>query len=166
MRNPLVASFVLSIGALLAGGCESSPPSRAARTEVAPVAAPVAAAAPAGSTMTAASTTGGAPRAMCGASCGGQCGGQSCGGGCMHGGGEVALAPAPADAQWTSLHVTGMHCGGCAKRIKKALASVEGVVGVEVDLGKAEVRVATTGDELLARVTQTIDGLGFKATAH
>lgn len=165
MRTQLVASFVLAVGALLAGGCESSPPSRAARTEVAPVAAP-AAPAPAGSTVTAASTTAAAPHAMCGGSCGGQCGGQSCGAGCM-GGAEVAIAAAPADARWTSLHVTGMHCGGCAKRIKNALAGVEGVVGVEVDLGKAEVRVATTtGDALLARVTQTIDGLGFKATAN
>jgi Cu+-exporting ATPase len=87
----------------------------------------------------------------CGDSCGGQCGG-----------GEAVAWTIPEDATWTALHVTGMHCGGCARRIERALAKVQGVVGVKVDLPTAEVKVATAGGIDARRlVSSTIDGLGY-----
>ena len=104
--------------------------------------------------------------ASCGGSCGGMCGNQACGGSC--GGGAAAAAPvAPADAQWTALHVAGMHCGGCVKRVKNALASVDGVLGVEVDLAKAEVRVATAkGGDARAIASAPITALGYQVLAN
>ncbi|HEY6034332.1 MAG TPA: heavy-metal-associated domain-containing protein, partial [Kofleriaceae bacterium] len=56
------------------------------------------------------------------AGCSGQCGEMA--GGC--GGGEaVAWGPLPEGTPWTALHVTGMKCGGCAKKIESALAKVD-----------------------------------------
>src|SRR4051812_39853022 len=77
---------------------------------------------------------------MCGGmgSCGGQCGGQ-CGGA----GPDVQWATVPEGSKWTEMHVTGMHCGGCAKRIERALAKVDGIVGAEIDVTTGMVKVAT-----------------------
>ena len=107
----------------------------------------------------------------CGGMCGGSCGGMdSCGGQCGmdEGAGKVAAAAPeaaktlPADAVWTSMHVTGMHCGGCARRIKHALAQVDGVYGVEVDLSTATVKVATAKDrDARGIAAPPIDALGY-----
>jgi copper chaperone CopZ len=109
------------------------------------------------------------------ASCGGACGGGSCGGacgggagcgGCMAAGADEPAAAVPADAQWTELKVTGMHCGGCARRVKKALAGVDGVAGVEVDWASGTVKIATPKDgdpvKVAALATPKIDALGFQ----
>jgi Cu+-exporting ATPase len=86
----------------------------------------------------------------CSGSCGGQCGGES-----------PALT-APANAAWTTLHVTGMHCGGCARRIERAVASVQGVLGVKADFHGAKVEIATAAGTDARRLVQpTIDGLGY-----
>jgi len=42
----------------------------------------------------------------------------------------------------TTLKVGGMSCGHCRRAVEKALASLDGVVKVEVDLERGEVRVA------------------------
>ncbi|MCE9575674.1 MAG: heavy-metal-associated domain-containing protein [Deltaproteobacteria bacterium] len=79
---------------------------------------------------------------------------------------EPAFTPkaaVPADAVWTELHVEGMHCGGCARRIQNALAKVDGVVGSEVDLGRKAVRVAArAGADPAALATPAIDQLGYR----
>src|SRR5689334_577785 len=52
---------------------------------------------------------------------GGSCGGMSCGGQCggqCGAGPDVHWATVPVGSKWTEMHVTGMHCGGCAKRIE------------------------------------------------
>ena len=36
--------------------------------------------------------------------------------------------------QTTTLTIQGMHCGGCARRVEKALAQVAGVSSVKVNL--------------------------------
>jgi Cu+-exporting ATPase len=91
---------------------------------------------------------------MNGASCGGSCGGQC--------GGEAPHLVAPANAIWTTLHVTGMHCGGCARRIERALAGLDGVLGVQADFAGARVQVATaSGTDAKRLVQPTIDGLGY-----
>jgi copper chaperone CopZ len=88
----------------------------------------------------------------CGASCGGQCGG----------GADVTWGALPDNTTWQALHVTGMHCGGCAKRIERALAKVDGIKGVKIDFhsGKVEIAVAD-GRDARALVKSTIDGLGY-----
>jgi copper chaperone CopZ len=92
-----------------------------------------------------------------GAGCtsGGQCGGQC--------GGASPELVAPANASWTKLHVAGMHCGGCARRIERALAGIDGVVGVRADFAHAEVEVATAGGVDARRLAApVIDGLGYR----
>ena len=87
--------------------------------------------------------------------CNGQCGGDMCGG-------EAPHLVAPKGATWTTLRVTGMHCGGCARRIERALAGVSGVLGVKADFAKAQVEVATaSGVDARHLVQATIDGLGY-----
>lgn len=77
---------------------------------------------------------------------------------------DTGPAPAvPANAVWTDLHVAGMRCGGCARRIKTALATVDGVLGVEVDLATAQVRVATAaGIDAKGLARPAIDALGYQ----
>ena len=99
-----------------------------------------------------------------GGSCGGKCG-NDVGGGCAAAMAEAAptFAAVPSDARWTELKVTGMHCGGCARRIERGLAKVDGVLGVKVDLAAATVMVATAktvDGRSLAK--PAIDGLGYQ----
>jgi copper chaperone CopZ len=116
---------------------------------------------PAGAAL---SLTASKPDASCGggATCGGTCGG-SCGGGEAAG---VQWAEVPAGAHWTKLQVTGMHCGGCARRIERALAKVDGVVGVDIDVATGSVKVATAStiapDATRGLVKPAIDALGYQ----
>jgi Cu+-exporting ATPase len=56
-----------------------------------------------------------------------------------------------------------MRCGGCAKRIERALANVDGVLGVKADVRMARVEIATkAGVDARALVKPTIDGLGYQ----
>lgn len=62
--------------------------------------------------------------------------------------------------------IEGMSCGSCANRIKKTLAAIDGVSGIDVSV--ADKRAVTFYDpSKLAptRLTAAIDGLGFKAGA-
>jgi copper chaperone CopZ len=105
-----------------------------------------------------------APAPAVGHSCGGACG-ASCNGQCgaMCGGGEAPVFDTPANASWTALHVTGMHCGGCARRIERELAKVQGVLGVKADYSQAKVEVAVAdGVDAKKLVTTAIDGLGYR----
>jgi copper chaperone CopZ len=106
------------------------------------------------------------PAAQCGGACGGSCGGGASCGGASCGGHVADTGPAPAvpaNAVWTPLHVAGMRCGGCARRIKSALAHVDGVLGVEVDLATAQVRVATaSGVDARGIAQPAIDALGYQ----
>jgi copper chaperone len=156
-------SGLMSIG--LTVGCQKDPASTTNATP-APAAAPATAtASPAPTASTAKPALTGAlsgiSPGMCGGSCGGSCGAE---GGC----GAAAAAPAPTwstptDAAWTELSVTGMHCGGCARRVERALSQVAGVLGVEVDLGKATVKVATAkGVDGRQLTKSTIDSLGYR----
>ena len=43
-----------------------------------------------------------------------------------------------------TLHIDGMHCGACVRRVSQALAAVEGVVVNEVRVGAA--RLTSTQD--------------------
>lgn len=45
-----------------------------------------------------------------------------------------------------TLHIDGMHCGSCVRRVSQALASTEGLKVSEVRVGAA--RLSSTGDPL------------------
>lgn len=88
--------------------------------------------------------------------CNGHCDGTTCGG-------EAPHLVAPANATWTTLHVAGMHCGGCARRIERALAKVDGVLGVKADFATSQVQVATaSGTDVRKLVSPAIDNLGYQ----
>jgi copper chaperone CopZ len=97
---------------------------------------------------------------------GGMCGGgESCCGGMVAETTTTAplAAEIAADAVWTELHVTGMHCGDCARRIERTLREVDGVVGVTADQATGLVRVAMAPGtkDARAQVAPRIDALGY-----
>jgi copper chaperone len=103
---------------------------------------------------------------------GGQCagemaGGESCEGGCNQwddAASEVARRPVPADADWKTIPVSGMTCGGCERRIIAHLGKVEGVLAVEADAELGQVRIATArGADLRKVAVDTINQLGYSA---
>lgn len=62
----------------------------------------------------------------------------------------------------TRLFIEGMSCGGCAQRVTQALASVEGVDEVEVDVAGQQVAVehdVTRADR--SRLTEAVLGAGY-----
>src|SRR5262249_26820653 len=83
-----------------------------AREDSAEPSAKVVAAAPAPAVLTAPAATPSCGKMNCAGGCNHECGGT---------GNMPAWAAVPTDAHWTKLHVTGMHCGGCARRIERAL---------------------------------------------
>jgi len=85
---------------------------------------------------------------------------------CGPGGAASADAPVwatvPPGSHWTELRVTGMHCGGCARRIERALAKVDGVLGVKIDVPTGKVLVATAaGADARSLAAPPIDALGY-----
>ncbi|MEO8843903.1 MAG: heavy-metal-associated domain-containing protein [Kofleriaceae bacterium] len=93
--------------------------------------------------------------------CGGE--GEACGPGCTAGTeASPTWAVLPAGTPWTALHVTGMHCGECAKKIERALAKVDGVRGVKIDLDTQKVEIAVTdGHDARTLAKPVIDSLGY-----
>jgi len=91
--------------------------------------------------------------------CGDQCG--EAAGGC--GGGEnVQWGPLPENTAWTAIHVSGMKCGGCAKKIETALHKVDGVKGVKIDWQAGKVEIAVAGNRDARAIAKPIvDSLGY-----
>jgi copper chaperone len=76
-------------------------------------------------------------------------------------------APAPAHVATASFKVEGMHCDGCADKVRTGLASAAGIVKVEVSVADKRVTVSYDADKLdVAKVAKLIDGLGYKAAAE
>lgn len=68
-----------------------------------------------------------------------------------------------ANASWQPVFVDGMKCGGCAKRIEKALANVDGVLAVKTDVRTKKIEIVTKpGIDARSLVKPTIDGLGYR----
>lgn len=61
------------------------------------------------------------------------------------------------------LRVGGMHCGGCADRLRAALAGVAGVEGVVIDVEGGRLDVTGTADP--AALSRAIAGCGFTVEA-
>jgi copper chaperone CopZ len=62
--------------------------------------------------------------------------------------------------------VTGMHCEGCAARLRNELAKLEGVAAVEVDYASRIARLRAAGGEIEHRVAEAASRSGFAVTAH
>jgi len=147
-----------------------SQPASASKTVASPVAAKPAAAVAAAPHKTAAvakSTEGQqhncAGEKKTGAACGGP--GSSCNQ-WDEAAAKVIKRTPPKDAKWTTFSVSGMHCGGCERRIIANLGQLEGVVSVEADAESGKVRVASAPDGKVGRaqLVSTIEGLGYKVS--
>jgi len=75
--------------------------------------------------------------------------------------------PAPAKVATASFKVEGMHCDGCADKVKSGLASKEGIVEVLVSVADKRVTVKYDVAKLdVAKVAKLIGDLGYKAAAE
>ncbi|MFT5587569.1 MAG: copper chaperone, partial [Cognaticolwellia sp.] len=63
-----------------------------------------------------------------------------------------------------ALHVAGMTCGGCARKVEAKLRELDDVQGVEVDLDGGIVRVI--GHVSMDQVTVTVKEAGFTPGAQ
>jgi copper chaperone len=76
----------------------------------------------------------------------------------------IARRVVPDDAEWKTIPVSGMTCGGCERRIIAHLGKVEGVLAVEADAELGQVRIAMApGKDLRAVAVDTINSLGYSA---
>lgn len=66
-----------------------------------------------------------------------------------------------------SFEVGGMHCGGCAGKVRNALSTLAGVRNIEVTLnpGKATV-MADPARVTPAQIESAITALGYSVKAH
>lgn len=79
--------------------------------------------------------------------------------------GEFRLASrvVKGDLRQSDLSVPGIHCGGCIRRIEKALGVLPNVVHVRVNLSTKRVALQWHGDQPLPPVMPTLNALGFDA---
>nr|WP_186129592.1 heavy metal translocating P-type ATPase [Burkholderia gladioli] len=79
--------------------------------------------------------------------------------------GYRAQARARGIASAVALRVTGMTCGGCARRVEKALAAVPGVAQAKVDLAatRAEVEFATDAEVDAQALVAAVAAAGYQA---
>ena len=64
----------------------------------------------------------------------------------------------------TTLRVTGMTCGHCVAEVARAIAALEGVRGVDVDLAGGSASVQSDGPIILAAVEAALGPLGFQVS--
>ncbi len=62
----------------------------------------------------------------------------------------------------TTLKVKGMSCQHCVMSVTKALAQLEGVKNIQVDLAKGEVRFDNTKEVASNRVEKAIKDAGYE----
>ena len=67
------------------------------------------------------------------------------------------------EARGVTYSIEGMNCNHCAENVRKAIASLEGVEGVEVSLREGKAIVTGSPDE--AEVLRAVESIGFKAVA-
>ncbi|MER7404681.1 cation transporter [Streptomyces sp. NPDC000070] len=66
----------------------------------------------------------------------------------------------------TTYAVSGMSCGHCKATLTKAIGELDGVSGVEVDLGAGHVTVTSSGEPDDALIAETVDEAGYKLTGR
>ncbi len=90
--------------------------------------------------------------------------------GLLHGGGDWAVSAADesnagGNAREYLFDVTGMHCEGCAVRLRNELAKLEGVVAVEVDYASRTARLRAAGEPEHA-IAEAASRAGFTVKAQ
>lgn len=80
---------------------------------------------------------------------------------------EKKAKDAPKNMASASFKVEGMHCDGCADKVKAGLAGKDGIVEVSVAVADKRVTVKYDADKLdISKVAKLIADLGYKATAE
>ncbi|WP_414440492.1 heavy metal translocating P-type ATPase [Burkholderia sp. 22PA0106] len=69
----------------------------------------------------------------------------------------------PAAFDTTELGVEGMTCGGCARRVEKALAEVPGVHAAQVDLAGHSATVSASPDVDAGQLVEAVAAAGYRA---
>ena len=65
--------------------------------------------------------------------------------------------------QKLQLHIEGMHCGACVRRVTTALNRLSGVQVVNVEIGSAQVQFDADASSV-PQIVDTVNELGFTAT--
>lgn len=78
--------------------------------------------------------------------------------------GAVAVSAA---SKTVTIRIEGMHCGGCASSVTKALKATEGVEDAQVSFEKGEAVVKYDDQKVtVAKLREVINNTGFKAVAE
>jgi copper chaperone CopZ len=80
------------------------------------------------------------------------------------GGSTGASAASVANGREYVFDIEGMHCDGCATRLRSALVKVDGVIAVDVDYGTKAARVFAAGQQVPEHVAEVTAGVGYTAT--
>lgn len=62
-----------------------------------------------------------------------------------------------------ALAVTGMHCGGCVRRVEQALRQIPGVLDAQVDLDAHRARVTSAAELDAAELIAAVQRAGYGA---
>ncbi|MFZ1682216.1 MAG: heavy metal-associated domain-containing protein [Rhizobiaceae bacterium] len=62
-----------------------------------------------------------------------------------------------------ALKIEGMHCGGCAASVEKALKAAPGIRSVTVDLAGGSARVEADADADTALIVAAVEDAGYDA---
>ena len=69
-----------------------------------------------------------------------------------------------AASKTVTIRVEGMHCGGCASSVQKALKATDGVEEVSVSFEKGEAVIKYDDQKVtVEKLREVINGTGFKA---
>ncbi|GAA2765147.1 heavy-metal-associated domain-containing protein [Streptomyces paradoxus] len=66
----------------------------------------------------------------------------------------------------TTYAVSGMSCGHCKATLTKVIGELDGVSGVEVDLGSGHVTVTGSAEPDDAAIAEVVDEAGYELTGR
>lgn len=66
----------------------------------------------------------------------------------------------------TTYAVSGMSCGHCKATLTKAIGELDGVSGVEVDLGSGHVTVTSAAEPDDTVIAEAVDEAGYELTGR
>ncbi|GHA58250.1 heavy-metal-associated domain-containing protein [Streptomyces purpurascens] len=66
----------------------------------------------------------------------------------------------------TTYAVAGMSCGHCKATLTEAIGGLDGVSGVDVDLGTGRVTVTSAAEPDDAAIAETVDEAGYELTGR
>ncbi|MFD5157950.1 heavy-metal-associated domain-containing protein [Streptomyces hawaiiensis] len=66
----------------------------------------------------------------------------------------------------TTYAVSGMSCGHCKATLTKVIGGLDGVSGVDVDLGSGQVTVTSAAEPDDAAIAEAVDEAGYELTGR